>query len=240
MNPQIFGWQHLVYLLIIAIIATVGIILFVKVAKTQKTKDIIIKILAAILFALVLWNRILLALKYNDIKSFIPNTFCGLTSLILPIGIFFCKKDGVFFHFICYLTFIGSLLTMFYPDFIDQAPSLFYPLTISGLLHHTFSLFIVVLMVIGKWITPTIKKWYCLPLGLCCVMTYGLFIIDAFGLDAMNIHNPLIEGTIFSWWFVGILALILSYTIMCVFDYFLIWKKILKERKQTKEKSAKN
>ena len=236
MNPKIFGWQHLLYELFFIIFYISIIIIFVKLLKTEKAKNIFLKAIAGVLLALVLWNRILVALRDSDPFAFIPSTFCGLSSFILPFGIFFAKKDCYFFHFVCYLAFIGSLLNIIYPEFIGQASSIFYPLTISGLLHHSIAFITVILMVISNWFVPTIKKWYCFPLGMCCVMTYGLFVKEVFNLPyAMNIDSPLIEGTIFTWWFVGLLSVIFSIIVMIIFDYFRDWRYKLKSYKENKK-----
>ena len=156
----------------------------------------------------------------------IPNSFCGLSSLLLSISVLVGKKDNWFFHFICYLGFIGGLITLIYPDFLGQNQSFLYPATISGLLHHTIMFYLVLIMIITKYFVPTLKKWYYLPLGLACVMTYGLFLLDAVGhTTAMNITTPLLEGTILTWWFTGIMVVALSVATMAIFDYFNIYRK---------------
>lgn len=84
----------------------------------------------------------------------------------------------------------------------------------------------ILIMTITKYFVPTIKKWYALPLGLCCVMTLGIFEITVLDSnDAMQIFNPLLPDTIFTWWFCGILLLVFSYLVMVVFEYFNVWNK---------------
>ena len=208
MNPEVFGWQHLTYIAIFVVLAVVSLVLIKKFVKDEKVLTIIIKSVAGALFLAILWNRISIAIKNSNALYLIPDTFCGLSSTI------------------SYLGGVGGLISIIYPDFLSQNPSFFYSPTISGLLHHTIMFYLVILMLLTKWFVPTLKKWAWLPLGLCCVMTYGLFLMSALGFSgAMNITYPLLKGTIFSWWFTGILLIALSTLIMCAFDYFNIWRK---------------
>lgn len=226
MNPEVFGWQHLTYIAIFVVLAVVSLVLIKKFVKDEKVLTIIIKSVAGALFLAILWNRISIAIKNSNALYLIPDTFCGLSSTLLSLSVLIGKRNCGFLHFISYLGGVGGLITIIYPDFLSQNPSFFYSPTISGLLHHTIMFYLVILMLLTKWFVPTLKKWAWLPLGLCCVMTYGLFLMSALGFGgAMNITKPLLEGTIFSWWFTGILLIALSTLIMCAFDYFNIWRK---------------
>ena len=226
MYPKVFGWQHLTYLAIFLVLAVVGTYCILKFVKNEKTLTIVIKSIAGALLLAILWNRICITINNGNWIYMIPNSFCGLSSLLLSISVLVGKKDNWFFHFICYLGFIGGLITLIYPDFLGQNQSFLYPATISGLLHHTIMFYLVLIMVITKYFVPTLKKWYYLPLGLACVMTYGLFLLDAVGhTSAMNITTPLLEGTILTWWFTGIMVVALAVATMAIFDYFNIYRK---------------
>lgn len=66
MEPKIFGWEHLTFLAVFVVVMTVALILTKKYAKTEKSQNIIVKCVAGILFMLVLWNRISLAVLKNN------------------------------------------------------------------------------------------------------------------------------------------------------------------------------
>lgn len=218
--PKIFGIEHLLYVAIFFVIALATTILFKKFLKNESSIKVMIKVIAGLLLVWQIINRLSVCFMRNggSLKMALPNSFCSLSGIVLALAVLFGKKDSKIFNFIVYVAFIGGLLTIIYPDFVDQSNSIFYLPTISGLLYHTLMLWLSILLVMFKWFTPTLKKWYFLPLGLCCFMTYGLFLKDALGVGAMYIGTPLISGTIFTWYFVGLLVLLLSYAIMLTFD----------------------
>jgi hypothetical protein len=219
--PEIFGWQHIVYLLIFIILGVSTTVLIKLKVKSEQTLSYIIKGVGVVLLGLLVWNRILLGM-HNGWLGVIPNTFCGLTSLLFALAAIFFKKGNVTFHFLIYMSIWGCTLTMIYPDFIGQADSIFYPLTISGLLHHSVSLYLSILMIVTGYFKPTIRKFYAYPIGLSFYMSYGLFLMDCIGLEeAMYIHEPLIEGTIFTWYFVGFLICVVTAAILIAYEYIL-------------------
>ncbi|MCD8371985.1 MAG: YwaF family protein [Clostridia bacterium] len=222
--PEVFGWQHLTYLAIYVIVGAAAIVLIKKFCKSERSLFWAIKITALILLALIIWNRIGLYMVYEDAIYLIPNTFCGITSFTFAVCALAFKRDNCTLHCMAYCGFLGGLLTMIYPDFIGQSDTIFYHLTMSGLLHHTFALFLSILMFATKWITPSLKKWKYLPIGLSFMMTYGIFILTFFdklgtGYDAMYITEPVLEGTIFTWYFVGFLFLLLHIIFLLCYTY---------------------
>lgn len=224
--PKIFGWQHIVYLIVACALCIGAIFIIRKFCKTEKQQRLAIQIYSAILLVFILANRILIAaVQQHRFLAVIPNSFCGITSLCFAICGLCCKKDDKFLHWIVYCGLLGGLLTMIYPDFIGQAPSIFYHLTITGLVHHTLAFFLGVTMISIGWFKPSLKRWAWLPLGLTSMMTYGQFLITT-GIhsDAMYINEPLISGTPFTWWFTGILFLVLHIVMILIFEYVYLRK----------------
>lgn len=219
MAPKIFGWQHILYL---AICITVGVlsIVFIKLkVKNDKHIDYIIKCVGVVLLCLVGWNRILHAMHYGAVWI-IPNTFCGLTSVLFGLAAIFFKRGNITLHFLIYMSLWGCTLAIVYPNFIGQADSIFYPLTISGLLHHTVSLYLAILMIVTGYFKPTIRKFYAFPIGMAFYMAFGVFLMDCFGFEeAMNIHQPLVDGTIFTWYFVGFLICVATAGVLVLLEY---------------------
>lgn len=221
--PAIYGLEHIIYLIIVITLMIIGIILIIKKAKTEKQVTLVIKLIALLLLSVILWNRISIAVGHDDIRLFLPDSFCGTSSLVLSLAVLFFKKNNVILHFVSYIGFVGGSITLFYPDFIGQADSIFYPMTISGLLHHTVMVFLVLAMVITKYLQPSLKKWKYVPIGLSFFMTYGIFLITVIGLDdAMYIMKPVLPGTILNWFVLGLLF------IPAQFIFLIIWEKVNK------------
>lgn len=217
MNPKIFGWEHLTYFAICVIAIIIGLICAKKFAKTEKAQNIIIKSLALALLIAILTNRISIAFASNTPQFFrlIPNSFCGMSSLVLSLAALFGKKDNSVLHFVWLIALIGGTITMIYPDFIGQNPSIFYLPTISGLIHHTLSVVLVIFILIFNYIHITYKKWYCTIFGFTCYFTVGAFLISVFHYnDAFNIMSPILSGTNLTAWvmapiYLAVYALIL-------------------------------
>ena len=189
MPLKLYGWQHITYLLVTTLIFVTIIVLTKIYAKDKKTLTIVIKSMAALLLVAIIANRLSIVYK-NDTPYYLgllPSSFCGVSSLVLSLSVLFTKRDSAFLHFVVYIGFVGGFITLVYPDFIPQANSLFYFPTISGLFHHTVMVFLVLLMSVTGYFTPSIKKWYAVILGLTCYMTWGLFLTDILKVGAMTI-----------------------------------------------------
>lgn len=203
MNPQIFGWQHWLYLALFIALTALGIFFARKYAKTDKTKTYVLKGLAAALLGAILINRISIVFKTDvpDFTNFIPDSFCGMSSLVLSLAVLFGKRDNSVLHFVWFVAVLGGVITMVYPDFIGQNESIFYLPTISGLLHHSLSIVVVIFLFLFGHIRVTYKKWYCTPLGFACYLSVGAFIISVLGhSDAFHIFTPLLSGTPLTFW----------------------------------------
>ncbi len=226
-EPKVFGWQHWLFLLFFVVAVTVSIFLLKKYKPSERAIRRILRIAALVHLGLIIFSRIAMTVWLEDWMSLFPDSFCSLSSVLLPIGmLFFLRKDGNYLHFIWYFALIGGVVTIVYPDFLSQDPSFFFPPTISGLLHHAMMAYNAILLVATGYFTPTLKKWYCLPLGGACVMTYGIFLLTALGEeDALHIETPLIEGTPLTWYVVVAIALTFSFLLMLAVDYFRVWRK---------------
>lgn len=231
---SIFGWEHLTYLTVIFTLMIVALILIKKFVKNEKTLTILIKSVAGLLLLSVILNRTFIVFKYStpDFIAFLPNTFCGLSSFVFSISVLLTKKNANVLHFVYYIAFVGGAITLIYPDFIQNYPSLFSPIPFTGLLHHTVMLFLCLLLITTHYFTPSLKKWFYIPLGLCCYMTWGLFLYDIVGISAMNIHKSFEGIAGLTWFNVG-----LSFIAGCVL-YLVVYellKKIILKRKSVKK-----
>ena len=204
MNPQVFGWEHLTYLAVFLVFAVITLTLIKIYAREEKVQNIIVKVVAGILLALIIWNRICICISNQNWTYIIPNSFCGMSSLVLSLTCLIGKKNNAVMHFVCHVAIVGDILTLAYPDFIGQSPSLFYPNTISGLLHHSFGLYLCVLLLMLRFFVPNYKKWPNLIIGFMAYLTVGAFEISVFGYgDAFYINSPILSGTPFTIWIIA-------------------------------------
>ena len=124
-----------------------------------------------------------------------------MTSLVLSLAVLFGKKDNAVYHFVWFLGLIGALITVFNPTFLDQGPTVFYLPTISGLLHHSICLVVVVMLLLFEQIHVTYKKWYCTLFGFTAYLTVGAFQMSVFGFsDSFHIAEPILSGTPLTAW----------------------------------------
>ena len=201
MSPKIFGTEHLVFLAIFVVFMIVSLVLIKKFVKSEKAKSIMVRLVAFVLFAFIAWNRISITVLRGNWNRLIPNTFCGLDSLVIALAVLFGKKNNGVLHFVVYVTFVGGLGTLLYPDFIDTYNSIFHTIKMSGLLHHAFSLYLCILLQMVGWITPNYKKWKNLIVGFLAYITLGAFLMSVLDVKtAFYINEPLIDGTILNIW----------------------------------------
>ena len=223
---NLYDLQHILYIVITAILTVVGLILIKKFCKSQK---LAILIAAAALLVVFIWNRLSLAIVEKDALKLLPYSFCSLTSLLLSVLTLSMKnRNHPVFHCVLYLAILGPILTFIYPAFvIGIDASIFGMRTISGMLHHSLALFLAILLLMFGEFKPDWRKWWCLTLGLCVYATFGFFEIRALGFsNAMDLNAPFIPGTFFWWYVVG--PMVAIGIPLIVFCYEQIHKKLKK------------
>ena len=216
--PEIFGWQHLIILGVFLVVFLVTTLLSKKLLRTGKQQTILIKIIAGLLLASVIANRISVAIKSNNLVYATPYTYCSMSSLVISLLVLLGKPDMKAFQCFWYMAFVGGIVTMIYPDFIGQNASVLFPATITGILHHAFDIILCVIMLQFKWFTPSLKTCYYFPMMFCSYIVIGLFAIKILNFgNAMCINGPLLSGTPLYWWFIWIVgsALVAVFSLIC-------------------------
>ena len=207
--PAIYGIEHVIYLMIVIGLMVLSTWLIKRYIKTDKQLRLIIRLIGVLLLIAITWNRISVSMLRSGFDEILPGTFCGTSSLFLAISAITLKKNHVIFHTLIYVGLLGGLLTLFYPEFIGQGSTFFYPMTISAMIHHTVMVYLALVMLMTGYVKPALKNWILLPIGLSFYMIYGLFLITELGYnDAMYIYHPILEGTPLNWFVLGMLFLI--------------------------------
>ena len=226
MAPQVFGKEHLIYIAASILVAALCFFLNKKFATSEKRKIVAVKLAAAILFVIIFTNRLVLVFEYGEPnwKNMIPDTFCSASSYVLSLSVLFGKKNNNVLHFIWLVALAGGTIVTFYSDFIDQNPSFLYPSTILGMMHHTWSAILVILILVNGYLNLTYKKWYCTPIGFSAYLSLGAFLMCV--LDYGNpfyMTAPAIEGTIFTVWGIAPIYLVVYSLILLAVE--LVRKK---------------
>ena len=206
MPAVVFGPEHWIYLAIHIVFSVVVLGLGKKLAKTERSQSIFLKSLALALFATILLNRLSQVFRYGLVRweQIIPDSFCGMSSLVLSLAVLLGKKNNPVLHFVWFLALVGGVITLGYPSFLDQGPTIFYLPTISGLLHHSFSIIVVVAVLLFGQIQITWRKWYYSLFGFTCYLTVGAFLMSVFKVsDAFHIVEPMLSGTPLTVWVVA-------------------------------------
>lgn len=232
MNPQVFGKEHLIYIAVSITVALVICILSKLFIKTDKAKTLVIKISALILFIIIFTNRLALVFEYGkpNWMKLITDSFCSTSSYVLSICLLIGKKNNNVLHFIWLVALAGGAITTFYPNFIDQNPSFLYPPTILGMMHHTWSAIVVILMFQHRYFELTYKKWYCTLIGFMAYLSFGAFLMCV--LDFSNpfyMTAPALDGTIFTAW-------VIAPIYIAVYSLILLVVEISRRIKRSKNK----
>ena len=221
--PEIFGVEHLTYIAVSTIVLSAALLYAKKAAKTEKQQQIVLKIFASLLFISIITNRLSQVFRYEEVRwiQIIPDSFCGMTSLVLSLAVLLGKKDNVVYHFVWILALFGGVSTVIYASFVGQAPSIFYLPTISGLLHHSFAALTAVALLLFKQINITYKKWYCTLFGFTAYLTLGAFLIAVGGMDdAFHIFTPLLDGTPLTAWVMAPIYAVCYALILFLIEFF--------------------
>lgn len=120
--PELFGIEHILYIVISTIVCTTVLLLTKKYAKTDKAVAIVLKSLAAALLVAIMANRLSQVYRYDTVRwhLIIPDSFCGMTSLVLALAVLFGKRDNPVYHFVWLLGLFGGISTAIYATFVGQ------------------------------------------------------------------------------------------------------------------------
>lgn len=203
MNPQLYGKEHLIYISISLIVAFLIIYFSKRFLKQEKQQTIFIKIIAIILFITILSNRIALVFEYDTPtwSKLLTDSFCSTSSYVLSLSLIFGKKNNIVLHFVWLISLVGGSIVTFYSDFIGQNPSFLYPPTILGMMHHTISAILIVIILMFKYINITYKKSYVVLFGFAGYFLLGLFMKHVFHYgNPFYMYSPAIANTPLTVW----------------------------------------
>ncbi len=228
MYPVLYGKEHITYLVVCLLLSLAVCIGSAKYAKTEVAQNRIVKIAGLLLFLTIFCNRLVLVFVEGtaDWLKLIPDSFCSASSYFLSLSLLFGKRDNSILHFVWLPALAGGLVSTFYPDFLGDYPSFMHPSTFLGILHHTMSAVIVILLLLFRYFTITYKKWYCMVGGVVFDLLLGTFLLVV--CDYANpfyMCAPALPNTIFTVWVIAPIYFVVYALILWGVEYL---------RKQTK------
>lgn len=203
MYPVLYGKEHITYLVVCLILSIPLCICSARYARDEAAQNRIVKIAALFLFLTIFCSRLALVFSGGsaDWLQLIPDSFCSASSYLLSLALLFGKRNNHILHFVWLPSLAGGLIATFYPDFLADYPSFMHPSTFFGLLHHTMSSVIVILLLIFGYMTITYKKWYCMAIGLLSYLALGSFLIFVCHYEnPFYMLSPALPGTFLTVW----------------------------------------
>jgi heme O synthase-like polyprenyltransferase len=91
MAPELFGIEHIIYIIISTILGGISLFFAYKYIKNEKAQSLFLKVLAIALFISVMTNRVSQVFRYDTVRWYciIPDSFCAMTSLVLSLAVIF-------------------------------------------------------------------------------------------------------------------------------------------------------
>ena len=223
-----WGIEHIIYLIVCAcILIPLGIILKKKM-NTDKKIEIMFRVLGLIGLVAIICTRIAISLDENNFIYLIPDSFCSMTSFLTSIALLFFKKDNLILHAVWLIGLIGMTTSVIYPDFLYETTTLFNFSTMTCLLHHTITLFNLIMVFVFKYLSLTYKKSWTQLVGGVLYIGLGFILIYAFNIKgAFYIMVPAIKNT--KLYFAVMLPMyVFLYTLIIFLVEFYRYKKINK------------
>lgn len=228
---SIFSLTHIIYILVFALFTTVLIIVTRLVLKNHPLAVRWFVIGFAILILIVaITNRIIIVHNNNERFTFwtlfVHGGLCRTFSIWGPVIMIAAKPKSKLLQLGLFAMALGGLLTTIYPDFVIGQPTIFEPEFFTGMVYHTLMLVAFIYLIAIGYFKPTFKNYWSFPLGLALLVPYVLFQSQVFGAhEAMYLFEPAIEGTPFTWWVIGLLAILVYTIFLTIYEQFAYVKE---------------
>lgn len=205
----LFGLYHVIFLLITIALGSATIYIFYAKLKDEYKRAIGLKILAAIWFIFAFTHQIVyiheqVVLKHVEGWTWamlLPFTYCSFLSIVTPLVLIFFKKNNHALHCLTYFCFFGGF-SVFFAPWLNGSP-FFLPSNILALIYHAFMFVMSILLLITKYVKPSMKRFYVYPVGVALIVLVGVF--EKYVLKfpvGMMVGKPLLDSMphLTSWW----------------------------------------
>ncbi len=221
MNPKMYGIEHISYIMVTSVLFGLLLIILKRHVKTDKQIEGMFHIIGVIGLVSIVTNRVFVAtFLENNLLYLIPETVCGTCSLMTAIALTFFKKDNDLLQIIWLIALIGDIATFAYPDFIGQGSTIFYPPTITGLWHHSWTMFSLVCVFAFGYLKPDLHKAWLHVYAIMYVAVVGSFLIFIGKFpDAFYLKVPAIGGTLLYLPFMAVVYSVIYLIILTIISH---------------------
>lgn len=223
---------HIIFIILI-LVMILSMIFLVCGRKVSEYESRITKVMFGIIILIeFITNRISVTyylVTYSTGYSWLyllPSTWCSLNSLIFGILLFFKKPSKRLLDWTIFLALLGGVTNLFLPTYLNTQ-GFFDIRSLTGLMHHVFSLMAAIYLIITKRYRPDKFSVIFFLLGMTFTMSIGYFEYYVLKFpSAMQINESFFTSntflTILTSWpmcILGASLVILVCGILCDFKY---------------------
>lgn len=231
---MLFDLTHVLYI-VISLVATVGLLAFFALFRTEAAKARILKITGLVTMVLhisSLWVEYLIKGSAEIYSYYLfPIFFCNLQMFCLLVCGLIKNKESVFFRWLAVFTAyggtIGALISLFYPDFYLVQPDFWDWGILKSFLSHSTMMVGSLYLFESGYVKIRVSNLIpytagLLVAGLCGFAVNGLYALC--GLDAPNAmylqHSAIDEVPFFNAYGIALLMVILIFAFAAVWEFF--------------------
>lgn len=249
---MLFDLPHILFMLISGLALVVSLTLCRLFVKSQKTKNVILKIAA--------WSTVIIHFSVIYVDYFTTGTAQVGANLILPIypcniAMWFLlavalikNKESKVFKTLAEITFylgiVGGIFGIALNEVYSNNPNLANWDVMNGLLSHATLLFGCIYLLVGGYIKIRVSNVISIIIGLLFLFVDGWLMIGLFRIFKLDPPNtmyllepPVAAAPWFNTYLIGIVAIVLFFTITAIFEQIALkkeerWYNKLKNRRK--------
>lgn len=239
MNPFL---QLFIYNLITLGLTVVLLVLCKRLIKSDKTKDLVLKI-TSILVIIIHFSSLYVDFFINNGEAVIEDSMllpiypCNIIMWLLLIIAFYKNKESKIYKWLSEFSFIGGTFcgligVLFNINFLNNPQFSDYYI-LKGLISHNIMIFATLFLGVFRYVKIEVKRTtFSIIFGLLIFVILGVIIntlYAIFNIPSVNamfmLEPPLKDFPIFNFFTIGILAVLVSFIALNVYELFTFKKE---------------
>lgn len=239
-SSYMWGYRHIIMLCVAVVAAIILSILFFK--RSQKAKDILLKILASVLLFFEIASRIvnlIIANSYTFKSVFqiiMPLHICSVAVWVLIIGVF--AKNRFLLNFACIVGLLATVAFLLFPAVGINKTYISFTCLYS-ITSHVTGFVVAILLMTLKFVKFEFKKIWQVLLCFAAMFLWGVLVdwVIIPGADYMYLRNDPLELNLNFPYHIIYVVIILAYISLFYLIPFIV-KKIKNSRQNSESKTA--